>query len=216
MKIFGKKKYGNTQWTKGDNKWYSFLHEANNLLHQDFSKYYNSKNDLKSILEIGCGTGVYPIKHSEFFKNKEYTGIDFSQENIEFCKQNSNFEFVFGDFIKMDLDKKYDLVYSLSVIDHVYDIDEFLRRIVSATKKYAYINAYRGYFPNLKSHKTNWRDDDNCYYNDLSIERTKQVLLDSGLTAEEFIIRKHDNGYEYDDPNGKKWYETIIEIKRLS
>jgi len=212
--IRGKNSYGNQSWKKGDHEWYQTIHNTNNLLHNDFIKYFKSKNNIENILEIGCGTGVYPIKHIELFQNKKYTGIDISQENIDYCKQNSNFEFMCGDFIKMELENKYDLVFSHAVIDHVYNIDEFLRRIILRTKKYAYINAYRGYFPDLKSHKMNWRDQDNCYYNDLSIPKIKEVLLDMGITKKSFLVRKHDNGYEYDEVGGKKWYQTIIEITK--
>ena len=108
----------------------------------------------------------------------------------------------------MNLDKKYDLVYSHAVIDHVYDIDEFLRRIVKLCGKYAYVNAYRGFFPNLADHKMNWRDNDHCYYNDLSVTKTKKVLLDSGLSEDEFLIRNQENK----DSTGKIWNETVIEI----
>ena len=208
IRIIGKSEYGHEQWDKADNTWYNKIHVENNELHKDFKKYLNSHNDIKTILEVGCGTGVYPIQQNELFVGKKYTGLDFSKPNIEFCKQHSDFEFIQGDFIKINLDKKYDLVYSHAVIDHVYDIDEFLRKIVKFCGKYAYVNAYRGFFPNLVDHKMNWRDDDHCYYNDLSITKTKKVLLDTGLSEDEFLIRKQENK----DSSGKIWDETVIEI----
>ena len=63
-----------------------------------------------------------------------YTGLDFSESGIDYCKQNSDFEFIAGDFIKMDLSGKYDLVFSHAVIDHVYDPDLFLEKIAKATE----------------------------------------------------------------------------------
>lgn len=207
-RFIGKSKYGNEQWEKADSNWYNEIHNQNNELHQNFMNYFNSKKDITTILEVGCGTGVYPIKYRELFKDKAYIGIDFSKANIEFCKKHSNFAFIQGDFLKMNLENKYDLVYSHAVIDHVYDIDEFLRRIIKSCKKYAYVNAYRGFFPELNEHNMHWRDDDNCYYNDLSVKKTKETLLKSGLTEKEFLIRKQENM----DKNGKRWDETVIEI----
>ncbi len=84
-----------------------------------------------------------------------YTGTDISKDAIEFCKKNSSFNFIQGDFIKMELPQKYDLIYSHAVVDHVYDIDAFIEKIVKNCLKYAYINSYRGYFPELLKHKMN-------------------------------------------------------------
>jgi len=211
-RIIGKSNYGNERWEKADSNWYNDIHSQNNELHNNFVEYFKSKDDVKTILEIGCGTGVYPIQQKELFNDKKYTGIDFSKPNIEFCKKNSIFEFIQGDFLKMNLDKKYDLVYSHAVIDHVYDIDEFLRRIVKVCGKYAYVNAYRGFFSDLNDHKMHWQDDDGCYYNDLSLKKTKTILLDNGLSEDEFLIRKQENK----DLNGKIWNETVIEITKKS
>jgi len=210
VKFIGKSKYGNQQWEKADETWYSEIHNQNTELHKNFRSYLYSKKDVETILEVGCGTGVYPIQQKNLFAGKKYTGLDFSKPNIEFCKKHSDFEFIQGDFIKMKLETRYDLVYSHAVIDHVYDIDEFLRRIVKLCKKYAYVNAYRGFFPEIDDHIMNWRDDDNCYYNDVSIKKCKKILLESGLTVNEFEIKKQENT----DNDGKIWHETIIEITK--
>ena len=92
---------GKKQIRHGTNQMHS-----KNSLHKDFKKYLNSKTDVQTILEIGCGTGVYPIKNKELFDGKKYTGIDFSKPNIDFCKSHSNFEFIAGDFNKMELNEK--------------------------------------------------------------------------------------------------------------
>jgi len=209
-RVVGKSQYGNQQWEKADKKWYSEIHNQNTELHKNFQNYLKSKHDVKTILEVGCGTGVYPIQQKELFIGKKYTGLDFSKPNIEFCRQHSDFDFIQGDFIKIDLDTKFDLVYSHAVIDHVYDIDEFLRQIIKLCKKYAYVNAYRGFFPDIDEHVMHWRDDDNCYYNDLSVRKCKKILLECGLTKNEFEIKKQKNV----DMDGKVWFETILEITK--
>lgn len=210
-RIFGKSDYGNKDWGKADNEWYSQIHDSNYLLHQDFERYLTAKKDIKTILEVGCGTGIYPIKKRKLFEGKHYTGIDFSKKNIDYCKQNSDFEFLQGDFIKMKIPAKYDLVFSHAVIDHVYDINKFLLKIVESCKKYAYINSYRGFLPNLQKHKMRWDDTDHCYYNDISVKKVKQLLLNNGLQLEEITIRGQESGQKGKNVN----LQLVIEIKKI-
>ena len=189
-KIFGKSVYGNQDWMKADDQWYEKIHDSNYLLHENFMEYFSKiKPDIKTVLEVGCGTGVYAIKEKEMFSGLEYTGIDFSSKNIEYCKNHSEFNFLVGDFIKMNVDKKYDLVFSHAVIDHVYDIETFLLNLVKSCKKFAYINSYIGYFPNLDKHKRRWRDDDHCYYNTISVKQITKNLQEFGLSRNQFIGR---------------------------
>ena len=199
--------YGKT-WQQKDNEWYSMLDNSRPKLHRNFIRFLKSKTDFSSVLEIGCGTGLYPIKNKELFSGIKYTGIDASKSAIEFCKKNSSYDFICGDFIKMDLAEKYDFVFSHAVIDHVYNIDLFLSKIVQVCKKYAYISAYRGYFPDLDKHKTEWSNEEKCYYNDLSIKQLKKILLKNNLTENDFIIRSQESGQK-----GLE-VETVIEINK--
>ena len=207
QKIFGKSDYGNTDWKKASFEWYEGIHDENTKLHENFIEFLEAKRkSIQTILEVGCGTGVYPIKYSKLFNNLEYTGIDFSETNIEYCKNNSKFNFISGDFIKMDIKQEYDLVYSHAVVDHVYDIDVFIMNLVKSCKKFAYINAYRGFFPNLEKHEMKWRDDDNCYYNKISIKQIKKLLVENQLTENQFSIRAQKN----DDMNE----QFVLEIDK--
>jgi SAM-dependent methyltransferase len=207
QKIFGKSNYGNTDWEKASFEWYEGIHDENTKLHENFIEFLEAKRkSIQTILEVGCGTGVYPIKYSKLFNNLEYTGIDFSETNIEYCKNNSKFNFISGDFIKMDIKQEYDLVYSHAVVDHVYDIDVFIMNLVKSCKKFAYINAYRGFFPNLEKHEMKWRDDDNCYYNKISIKQIKKLLVENQLTENQFSIRAQKN----DDMNE----QFVLEIDK--
>ena len=194
-KIFGKSDYGNTDWEKASFEWYEKIHDENIQLHKNFSDYLGIKRtSIKTILEVGCGTGVYPIKYKKLFSDLEYTGIDFSETNVGYCKQNSEFHFISGDFIKMKVNQEYDLVYSHAVVDHVYDIDAFVMNLVKSCKKFAYINAYRGFFPDLEEHEMKWRDEDNCYYNKISLKQIETLLLNNEITKNQFNIRSQENG----------------------
>jgi SAM-dependent methyltransferase len=214
IKIKIEKKFANSEygekWPKKNDEWYAEIHNSNYLIHENFKKYLSNKKDIKSILEVGCGTGIYPIKNKNLFENIDYTGIDISDSAIEFCKNNSSFEFIVGDFIKMNISKKYDLVFSHAVVDHVYDIDEFISKIVNHTKKYAYINSYRGFFPNLEEHKMTWDGHEACYYNNLSIKQIKKLLIKLGLNEDEFKIYSEQSGQKEENLDN----QTIIEIHK--
>ena len=211
--VFGHSSYGKT-WQKKEgneqNDWYDQMHESHKIQHQDFIQYLKIRKNLETVLEVGCGTGVYPIKLKELFANIKYTGIDISETAIKQCKKNSSFEFIAGDFIKLDISRKFDLVFSHAVVDHVYDVDEFVAKIVNLTKKYAYITAYRGFFPDLKKHKMNWNDEDGSFYNDFSIIQINKKLKEMGLNENEFNVRS----LKVDDKNDSLDYQTIIEIEK--
>jgi len=208
-KKFSKPDYGES-WPDKNNEWYIDIHDANYILHKNFVEYLKNKKYIKNALEIGCGTGIYPIKNKKLFENIQYCGIDISSTAIEYCKNNSNFEFICGDFIKIEFDRKFDLVFTHAVIDHVYDINQFVSKIVDATKKYAYINSYRGYFPELTNHKMIWDGRDACYFNDVSVNKIKNVLLQKGLEESEFLIRSQESGQKDKNVNN----QLVIEITK--
>ena len=217
IKDLKKSSYGKN-WQKVDPDFYSRIYNYRPLLHQNFLEYLKNKEDVKSVLEIGCGIGTYPIEFKKYFDKKDYLGIDIGNPAIKYCKQNSNFEFMCGDIIDMELDKKFDLVFSHAVIDHVYDIDAFIKKIVNLSKKHVYVSAYRGYFPDLDVHKMRWDNEKGCYYNDLSIEQLKNNLLRMGLVEDEINIRKQEDGTELNQIHsiGLDGFETVIEIIKKS
>jgi len=210
-KIFGKSKYGKI-WNELDpDWWHNFISKnPHPLIREDVKRYISSKKSIRTFLDVGCGAGNIPIMHKGLFSKIHYTGIDISEPAILYCKKNLPFEFICSDFIKMEIHKQYDLVFSLGVIDHVYDIDKFLTKILKVCKKYAYILSYRGYFPELKKHKQNWNDDEGSYYNDISIQQVKKLLINYGLKESEFTIRPQESGSL--DKNLK--IQTVLEIEK--
>ncbi len=184
-------------------------------LTMDYIKKYISEKKPKTTLEIGCGSGIWPVKFKELFQ--EYTGVDIGMPAIEYCRKKSDFEFIHGDFIKMNLGRKFDLVFSLAVIDLVYDPDAFLTNIVNHTKKYAVIVVARGYYPELKEHHLKWYNRMGANLNELSVSQIKETLKKSGLSENQFKITKQANGEEFtrkkrnvgDDRN----FDAVINIE---
>lgn len=208
-KKFSKPKYG-VGWQGKSQDLYKKMHDQNYLIHEDFTNYLKNLQEVKTILEIGCGTGIYPIDNKELFKGMRYTGVDISESSIEFCKKKSDFNFICGDFLKTNFIEKFDLVFSTGVIDHVYDINGFLDKVVDITNKYAYINSYRGYFPLLENHQSKWDGYLGFYFNNLSATEIKKTLLEKGLSENKFDIRKQKSG----NPEPPLDYQTIIQINK--
>ncbi len=212
-----KSNYGDG-WQSVNEQFYEHIGilEQRPLLHKNFLEYLKKINGAETILEIGCGMGIYPIKFKNIFENKDYTGIDIGEPAINFCKNNSKFNFICGDLLETKLNKKFDLIFSHAVIDHVYDIDRYLTKIIELSKKFVYISTYRGYFPDLKEHKRTWDNENGYYYNDLSVQKVKERLLACGLIEDEFLIREQKDGMKLNQPYsiGLTGVETIIEIER--
>lgn len=208
-KKFGRSGYG-TGWQGKSDDLYTKQHKQNYLIHEDFVNYIKNLDDVETVLEIGCGTGVYPIDKKEVFAGKKYTGMDISQSSIDYCKNKSDFNFICGDFLKLEFNSKFDLVFSHAVIDHVYDINLFISKIADITNKHAYINSYRGYYPDLENHKSKWDGHLGFYFNNLSVKEIDKNLLEQGLSKDEFKIRKQKSG----QPDPPLDYQTIIQINK--
>ncbi|NQT02287.1 MAG: methyltransferase domain-containing protein, partial [Planctomycetes bacterium] len=90
------------------------------------------ENEFKNVLDVGCGFGIklakyiYPVCH-------DITGID-CEHAIRFCKREHNFGKWFTDNIEkpsLHLDRKFDLIISSDVIEHLVNPDTLLEYIKS-------------------------------------------------------------------------------------
>ena len=210
--IIGKEKYGKVWQEKfGDEQvqWYEKMHNSCLKMHDDFYKFLVKKSPT-TVLEVGCGAGYYPRNLKDYFHGMQYTGTDISETAIEFCKSKSPFNFICTDFLKNNLNKKFDLVFSHALIDHVYDIDLFIEKIIETSNRFAYITAYRGYFPDLERHVMRRNNLEGSYYNDISIKQMSKKLAEMGLQEQEYSfssIKVADEGRDDD-------LQTIIKIEK--
>ena len=160
-----------------------------------------------SVLEIGCSVGLLPLTFNEFFKDKKYTGLDLSSKSLDIAKNNfTQGEFICDDFIKSEIGE-YDLIISFDVIDHVYNPNKFLEKIITLSKKYSYVRSYRGFFPNLKQHKMDYRSNEGIYLNNLSISELEGICIKNNLSKEDFKIYKQlpREKILYDSDFGRVW-----------
>lgn len=178
------------RYTKDYGSWW----ESNEVDHQFFVDIYNDRlpqheafmkwvkgNDVKSALDVGCG---HSIGYQEFFSDIPYTGVDISLKAVDWC-QNGQHKNVHtwrcADIIITNLYYKHDLVFCQGTIENVYDMDSLVRRMSARAKKYIYITAFKGYFPDLQEHEYHWNERYKCYDNKLSPIRTRKLLKELGF-----------------------------------
>jgi SAM-dependent methyltransferase len=169
-----------------DEAWYRQIFEPRRAVHMAFLRWVKEiearEGMFSSVLEVGCGRGVvYPDAFAG--DGKLYTGYDVSAKEIEWCKKHRalpGHEYLSGDFIVDQDVGKHDLVFAHAVVDHVYDADAFLTRVVQASLRWVYVTAYKSWSPQLKEHVYVWDPTSTCFYNDLAPERVRELLVKLG------------------------------------
>jgi SAM-dependent methyltransferase len=105
----------------------------------DYAKSVIRRYQLKSVLDIGCGYGIKlkKIVHKEC---QNIVGID-NEDAIKHCKDFHNFGEWYADDIEnsiLNLDRKFDLIISSDVIEHLADPTQLIEYI----KKYCHYQTH--------------------------------------------------------------------------
>lgn len=167
--------------------WYRSLFEARRAVHEAFVQWVKEHKPFESVLEVGCGCAFF---YPEVFADANYTGVDISRKEIDWSRGNdgrAGHRYLCGDFVTMvggDIEPgSFDLVFSHAVIDHVPDIDAFIRACVGASRGRLYLTAYSGWFPELAAHRQVWSPEHTCFYSSLSPGRVVSELQGLGCTG---------------------------------
>ena len=103
-------------------------------------KFKNKSKPLSgiSILDIGCGGGLLSEPMSRMGAN--VTGIDASDKNIKIAKLHSKknklkINYLCSSPEKLKINKKFDVILNMEIVEHVEDIDFFLKYCSKLLKK---------------------------------------------------------------------------------
>ena len=106
-------------------------------------KEFNIKNKKKpfsnlKILDVGCGGGL--LTEPMHRLGGIITGIDASKKNINIAKihakkNNLNINYICASPEKLKLKKKYDVILNMEVVEHVNDLNFFIKSSSSLLKK---------------------------------------------------------------------------------
>ena len=134
------------EWWNPEGK-YKPLHKFNPIriryIKDNIINHFNIKaknNPLKSlnVLDIGCGGGLLCEPMSRL--GADVTGIDASEKNIKVAKLHSNknklkINYICSSPEKLNLNKKFDVILNMEVVEHVDDVDLFIKKSSEFLKK---------------------------------------------------------------------------------
>ena len=123
------------------------LHKFNpiriNYIKENIINNFKLKNKTKpltgiSILDIGCGGGLLSEPMSRL--GAKVTGIDASDKNVKIAKLHSkknklNINYLCSSPEKLKVKKKFDVILNMEIVEHVEDIDFFLKSSSKHLKK---------------------------------------------------------------------------------
>ena len=134
------------EWWNPEGK-YQPLHKFNPIriqyIKDNIMEHFNIKNKNNpfrniDILDIGCGGGLLCEPLSRFGAN--VTGIDASEKNINVAKihskkNNLKITYICSSPENLDLKKKFDVVLNMEVVEHVNDVNFFIKKSSEFLKK---------------------------------------------------------------------------------
>jgi SAM-dependent methyltransferase len=93
-------------------------------------------NDIKSVLDVGCGPGRYAVAFHEHGVQR-ITGIDIAPDMIDLFRRHTNplagdgsdFEAVCTDFMQYDPPESFDLVVAMGFFDYIEDAGPVLAKM---------------------------------------------------------------------------------------
>lgn len=151
------------------------------LLKKEIEKVLRKKRNI-SVLDIGCGTGDY----IEIFNNYgvNYLGVDLSSYAIDKLKiKYPEMSFICGDIFKVELDKKFDVIFLSEVLEHIIDEQKLLKKINNLLKTNGVLILSVPYDPKLWSYSDE-QANHKRRYTKIYLE---SVLLKSGFQCSELI-----------------------------
>ncbi|MFZ1679381.1 MAG: methyltransferase domain-containing protein, partial [Rhizobiaceae bacterium] len=169
-------------WEKeeSDLNWYDWMFHYRLGVHHAFMGWLRQREavdgEFASVLEVGCGRGVF---YPHAFAGRRYTGLEYSGRNARWLREHRQWpghEYHQGDIAIWSAASKHDLVFSSGTIDNVPDMDAFLEGMVRNARRSIYLTAYRGWFPELDSHRMSYSAETGAYYNDISPAQVRRVL----------------------------------------
>tara|TARA_Y100000593_G_C4250972_1_gene307153 strand:+ start:77 stop:892 length:816 start_codon:yes stop_codon:yes gene_type:complete len=87
-------------------------------------------------LDVGAGAGTFANFLKKHVKSVDCTELD--PRLINECK-NLGFKAYEGDFLKIDFENKYDIVFLWHVLEHIEDVNEVMRKIYEICNKRVFI-----------------------------------------------------------------------------
>lgn len=120
--------YGKEYFQKEHQKWFENPDYAlYNRVYQQIKKHHHSSN--LELIDVGCGNGSF----LKYLKNKGVSSNLYGMELIE--NEHPGITFIQADFNQHELEKKFDVVTSFMVIEHLENPGSFIQKVKGIMKK---------------------------------------------------------------------------------
>ncbi|MFL5774278.1 MAG: class I SAM-dependent methyltransferase [Flavisolibacter sp.] len=155
----------------------------------------NSKNpSIRSILDVGCGSGVYDV---EFLKQgKTVVGLDMAEGMLAIAKEKTapykdsgRISFVLADYMEHQFTEKYDAAVLMGVFDYVKDPVALLKKLQRDVTKeiYGSFPTSGGFLTWQRKVRYNMRNCPLYFYNKKSlVDILDQAGLQGKYTIKDF------------------------------
>jgi len=113
---------------------YIFMNQDNLVwnLYPDDRFIDNIPNKTKTILDIGCSTGLLTNEIGRVYPDKQVVGIDFSETALEIARKDkpNNVTYILDDFDKTQLKgKQFDLIIDRGLLHNIEEIDIYFDNV---------------------------------------------------------------------------------------
>jgi 2-polyprenyl-3-methyl-5-hydroxy-6-metoxy-1,4-benzoquinol methylase len=114
--------YGRDYFEQSHRNWFN---HPNHELFRKIGKFIAADPTVRSVMDVGCGQGAL-LRYLKGCNRKQFTltGIDLASNLPEV-----DIDFVVGDVITIPLHRRFDVVVSLAVIEHIADVHAFAGRL---------------------------------------------------------------------------------------
>jgi SAM-dependent methyltransferase len=154
--------------------------------------------NFSSLLDVGCGPGILIYELGQMYPDVKFHGIDISTFVLEIAKEkNPGAIFQVHDITKGHLNKKFDLVTCVDVIEHIDDDVTALKNLSMMTEKYLIVGTIQGTMRKLEPIK--WGHVRNYTKDELSTK-----IINAGLS----IVNVKEWGYPFFSPI----YRNLIDL----
>lgn len=85
-------------------------------------------NQKASVLDLGCGRGDFLRHLRRKYPELSLVGLDISSQDLQ-----DGIQFVQGDVLSLEFPRQFDVVVSLAVIEHMIDVQAFMKRLYLCT-----------------------------------------------------------------------------------
>ncbi len=173
-----------------ENAGYSDRPEINEVLKKSKADLLKAVSDFCApdgkIFDLGCGPGMY----LGYFKATSYQlfAIDISEVMISEAKKNvPKAQFFQGDFIKLQIDKRFNFMYCMGVLIYIppHSIKDFFKKVYDSLEP-------NGIFYLNYPHATSWLD---TVYNDITYIQYSPKAIEK-IIAPYFKIIKHEQAFD--------------------